>query len=161
MIDTKKTDNKIQFLQDCLDNPGKYLPMVDHAWQTFPPRNEFDEVNIGWNAGVIDGNRPYFCECWAEGFTAITYFISTKGIEGYTAGQLEEMLSNAGIISYIRPDHYETSVMVFTDHSGNEFYSINFVVAVEEDVYTDGGMIISFSSLNDFNKNRRKAAPES
>ena len=51
--------------------------------------------------------------------------------------------------------------MVFTDHSGNEFYSINFVVAVEEDVYTDGGMIFSFSSLNDFNKNRDKAAPES
>ena len=153
-------DDKLQFLQDYLDNPGKYLPMVDHAWQTFPSRNEFDEVNVGWNAGLIDGNRPYFCECWADGFTAITYFISIKGIEDYTPGQLEEMLGNAGIISYNRPDHYETSVMVFTDHSGNEFYSVNLVVGVEDDIYTDGGMIFSFSYLNSFNRERKNIKPE-
>ncbi len=153
-------DEKLTFLQDCLEHPGKYLPIVDHAWQTFPARNEFDEVNIGWNAGLIDGKRPFFCECWADGFTAITYFISTKGIEGYTAGQLEEMLSNAGIISYIRPDHYETSVMVFTDHSGNEFYSVNLVVGVEDDIYTEGGIIFSFSYLNSFNRERENIKPE-
>ena len=152
--------DKLQFLQDCLDHPGKYLPIVDHAWKTFPSRNEYDEVNIGWNAGLIGGRRPYFCECWADGFTAVTYFISTKGIEGYKAAQLEEMLGKAGIISYNRPDHYETTVMVFTDHYGNDFYSITLVVGVEDDIYTDGGMIFSFSSLNRFNRERKNSKPE-
>ena len=153
-------DEKLTFLQDCLEHPGKYLPIVDHAWQTFPVRNEFDEVNIGWNAGLIDGKRPYFCECWADGCTVITYFISTKGIEDYTVGQLEEMLSNADIISYNCQEHYEASAMTFTDHSGNEFYSVNMVVGDEEKTYTDGGMIFSFSYLNKFNQKRNEASTE-
>ena len=117
-------------------------------------------MNIGWNAGLIDGKRPFFCECWADGCTVITYFISTKGIEDYTVGQLEEMLSNADIISYNCQEHYEASAMTFTDHSGNEFYSVNMVVGDEEKTYTDGGMIFSFSYLNKFNQKRNEAFEE-
>ncbi len=32
----KNPDDEIMFLQDCLDNPGKYLSMIDQALQTFP-----------------------------------------------------------------------------------------------------------------------------
>ena len=83
---------KIAFLRDYLQNKDEYLPLIDHAWRKFEKRTKTDDVNIGWNVGIVEDNRPYFCECWADGYTAITYFISTKGIENYTVEQLEEML---------------------------------------------------------------------
>ena len=92
---------KIAFLRDYIANKDDYLPLIDHAWKTFGKRSLTDDVNIGWNAGIVEGNRPYFCECWADGYTAITYFISTKGIEDYTVVQLEDMLKKAGNLIWI------------------------------------------------------------
>ena len=42
-------------------NPDHYLPMIDHR-EEVPGRNEYGEVNIGWNAGLLDATRPYFVE---------------------------------------------------------------------------------------------------
>ena len=144
----------IRFLQEYLAKPEKFLPLVDHAWKVFPKRSEFGDVNIGWNAGLIENNRPYFCECWAEGFTMLTYFISAKGIEDYSVEQMEAMLHKAGIVWFKQPQKDKIAVQPFTDSTGNAFFSVNLVVGDDEATYTEDGIIYSFNSLNDFNKGR-------
>jgi len=68
---------KLAFLDEYKSHPDKYLPLIDHAWKVFTERDDDGCLNLGWNVGVIGNNRPYFSECWAQGFTATTVFIST------------------------------------------------------------------------------------
>lgn len=42
----------------------KYLPLIDKYNIETPDRNEFDDVNIGWYAGIVEANRPFYAECW-------------------------------------------------------------------------------------------------
>ena len=148
--------DRIAFLNEYLQHSDRYLPMIDHAWQIFPQRSEYGEVNIGWDAGLIAEKRPYFCECWAEGYTVLTYFISTKGIEDYTPEQLENLLRESGIIWYKEPGIRHPDVQIFSDNSGQVFFSVNYLVGDDDGTYTEGGIIFAFSILNDFNKTRKK-----
>ena len=142
---------KLAFLDEYKRNRDRYLPLIDHAWKVFPERTEFGDVNIGWNVGIVEGNRPFFCECWAAGITALTYFISTAGIEDHSVEQLERMLADAGIVWYVGERKYPTSVRIFTDGNGNDFFSINIIVGDDDGVYTEGGIVYSFVRLNEYN----------
>ena len=145
---------RIMILEAYQANPDKYLPLIDHAWKCFAPQSVVGDTNVGWNVGIIPDNRPYFCECWASGYTVLTYFVSTIGIEDYSVEQLENMLSNAGIVKYTNPRKYQTSVRKVYDGNYNEFFSINIIVGDDDGVYIEGGIIFGFSKLNVFNKNR-------
>ena len=123
---------KTDFSNEYLQHSDRYLPMIDHAWQIFPQRSEYGEVNIGWDAGLIAEKRPYFCECWAEGYTVLTYFISTKGIEDYTPEQLENLLRESGIIWYKEPGIRHPDVQIFSDNSGQDFFSVNYLVGDDD-----------------------------
>ena len=63
--------DKIKLLDLFRLNPEMFLPLVDHAWKIFPeedPGTEWyddKQVNIGWDTGLLEGNRPYFLEAWA------------------------------------------------------------------------------------------------
>ena len=151
-------NEKIAFLRDYINNKDQYLPLIDHAWKTFEGRAECGEVNVGWGVGLIDAKRPYFCECWAEGVTVITYFVSTIGIEDYSVKQLEEMLEKHGIIRYVGKRKYDTFVKRFWDGFGNEFFSINIIVGDDDDTYIEGGIIYPIERLNEFNMERQKKA---
>ena len=94
-------EDAIAFLDEYRQNKERFLPLIDHVWKTFPRREEeTGDVNIGWDAGVFDGNRPYFCELWSSGYMFLTYFISTIGIENCSDEQLEQMLKDAGLVWY-------------------------------------------------------------
>ena len=149
---------KLQFLQVCREHPDKYLPLIDHSWKQFPDKdpgeNWYDdpEYNIGWDAGLLEGNRPYFLECWATcGITMLTYFVSTSGIEQCKKEDLLRMLENAGLFRILDPDDPRTEVNTYTDDSGNEFFSINIVCGDEDNTYIEGGKIYPFPQLNEFN----------
>ena len=149
-----RVEEKIMMLEGYLANKDKYIPLVDHAWKQYETRSVAGDVNIGWDVGIVEGNRPYFCECWASGYTVLTYFISTTGIEDYGIEQIEDMLSSAGIVRYKLPRKYITSVQKFYDGNDNQFFSINIIVGDDEGTYVEGGNIFGFSSLNEFNRNR-------
>ena len=119
-----KVQEKIRFLQEYLDHPENYLPIVDHAWKVFPDYSSLGDLNFGWDAGLIGKNRPYFCECWSgDGLTVRTYFVSREGIESYSIKDLEEMMEREKIAWYIGPRMHKTSVAFFADAYDNEFYS--------------------------------------
>ena len=144
------------------NNPEKYLPITDHAWKVFPKKTEGDEwcdpeYNLGWDAGLLDGNRPYFLECWATcGITMLTYFVSTKGIEDASTEDLVRMLTEAGLFRVVNPEGPGTAVMKFEDDHGNEFYSINVTVGVEDELYVEGGRWYPFGPLNEYNSRKMK-----
>ena len=154
-----KAEDGIRFLKEYREHPEKYLPLIDHAWKCFVEKdrgqNPWDdpEYNLGWNAGVIGGNRPFFLECWATcGITMLTYFVSAKGIEDYGTDELLKMLEKARLVKVPDPENPRTTAVKVTDDHGNEFFSVNIVCGDEEETYTTGGEIYSFRILNAFNR---------
>ena len=86
----------LDMIREYRSNPEKYLPMYDVTWQ-MSPRNEYDEVSIGWNAGLLDGNRPYFADCWAiDQVTMLTFYLCTKDIEGASPEFLAQLFIDSG-----------------------------------------------------------------
>ena len=133
-------------------NPEKYLALYDHTWLT-PSKNEYEEINLGWNAGLLDDNRPYFVECWAvDQFTSLTFFLNTKGIENESPEALAQRFVDAGYFTPkegLKPPYVRT----FTDKYGNNFYSINMVIGVkDEPAMIEGAPLYNFSRLNQLNK---------
>ena len=160
MADVK---HKIRMLNMFRLNPDKFLPVADHAWKVFPeedPGTEWyddTEVNLGWDAGLLEPDRPYFMECWATcGITMLTYFVSTRGIEDASTEDLVRMLTDAHLFRLLNPGNPRTSVMKFEDDTGNEFYSINVTVGIEDDLYVEGGACYPFGPLNEYNERKMK-----
>ena len=156
---------KIRFLEEYRTHPEKYLPMTDHAWKQFEKvdygENWYDDpwYNLGWDAGLAEGNRPYFLECWATcGITMLTYFVSMKGIEDASKEDLVRMLTEARLFRVVNPEGPGTAVMKFEDDHGNEFYSINVTVDVEDELYVEGGRWYPFGPLNEYNSRKKKGA---
>lgn len=148
--------DQFELLTDIRINPDKYYPLVDHAEWHYESRTEDGDVNIGWNIGLVEGSRPWFGECWAtEGITMLTYFISTRDIEDRTTEQLKAMLEEPGIVKFANPERDNTpAVKKLTDGKGNEFFSVNITVGVEDETYTtgDSGIVHKFRELNRFNE---------
>ncbi len=158
MADVKK---KLELLKELKYNPGRSLPVIDHAWKIFLPRNDGEEwyddpqYNLGWDAGMLPDSRPYFLECWATcGITMLTYYISTKGIEDSATDDLIRILEDAKLVHITDPDNNRTQAIKVNDDTGNEFWSINIVVGDEEGTYTEGGLSYPFKYLNEFNKQK-------
>ena len=153
--------DQFDLLTDIRINPDRYYPLVDHAEWRHESRTKAGDVNIGWDIGLLEDNRPWFGECWAtEGITMLTYYISTRDIDDKTPEQLMRLLEEPGIVKFADSERDNTpAVMIFTDGKGNEFFSVNITVGVEDETYTtgDSGIIHSFRELNRFNE---KVFPE-
>lgn len=148
--------NGLDFLKEYQRNSECYLPMIDHAGKVFPRRDpKFEEYNVGWNSGLVGSNRPYFAECWrTDGITILTVFISRIGIEDRSIGEIDAMLEEAQLY-HILPGARRPAVVIFSDDSGNEFYSLNVIVGDENCTYIDHSLaILPFSMLNEYNKDK-------
>ena len=143
---------------DCIKeyrkNKDKYLPLIDHETWRFEDRTETGDTNIGWNCGFI-GDRPYFLEAWAtDGITLITVFVSTERIEDYTPDDVEKMLTDVAGIYSKKEEAYESSIAKMFDGNGNEFFSVNVIVGLEDEpTVVESGVIHPFTLLNELNKN--------
>jgi hypothetical protein len=153
-----KVTEKLELLRELREHPDRYLPIINQAWKVFPERDDgtewYDdpEYNLGWDVGLLPGNRPYFLECWAtSGITMLTYFVSTVGMENAATKDLIKMLTDADLVQFKDPEHPRVSVMKFEDSRENEFFSINVTVGVEDETYATGGRIYPFAPLNDYN----------
>ena len=170
-MDTERGDDGMASVEDKIrmmkeireEHPERYLPLVSSAWKVFPAKDmgtewyDDPQYNLGWDVGILEGNRPYFMECWAScGITMLTYFVSTEGIEDARDRDLAGMLTGAGLLRFLDPEHNHTSAMKFTDENGNEFFSINIKVGDEEGTYVDGGVSYPYKALNALNRKSKK-----
>ncbi len=133
-----KEVNGIEFLKEYRAHPEKYMPLCSHQLKYFPPKepDTWDpEYNVGWNAGIIEGNRPFFAECWAtSGITILTYFVIAEGWEEFREKELLEKLAEADLIHVKDPIHLRTTAVNFQDKDGKSYFSINVTVGVENDI---------------------------
>ena len=157
----KDVQSKIRMLEKFRDHPDRYLPVVDQAWHVFPRSTDDGpdrEVNIGWDTGLLEKNRPYFMECWATcGITILTYFIPTAGIGDASQEDLLGMLTGAGLFRLKEPENPSVSVVRITDGQGNEFFAVNVAVGDEEHTFLEGGPVWPYGPLNEYNRKHGEA----
>lgn len=149
------TAEAIGFLKDYLAHPDQYLPMCDQAWEHFDNSDQPGRL-VGWNAGVIDGNRPFFYYASAtDTFVTYVIFISTEGLSGWSRKELVPLLCNAGLLDTFGSNKEEVAPMTFEieGRNGNRFLSINFLGDGDLRAY-EGGYFLPFEALNDFNSTR-------
>lgn len=133
-------------------HPECFYPFLDRRGQV-APKNKYGEVNIGWNAGLLEGDRPFFAECWgADHMTTLSIYVSAKGIEDIAPEELEKMILDSGYFSY-REDGYQTpQVNSFKNSKGEEFFLFTVGVGVEDEpALIDGAKIYPWSVLNEYN----------
>ena len=143
----------LELIKSYRTNPDRYLPMLDHT-EEVPGRNEYGEVNIGWNAGLLEENRPYFAECWAvDQMTMLTINVSAKGIEEKTAEEIDQWFQNIGYYSYRGDKRYPATIRKEKYPNGEEFFIINLLVGAEDEpALIDGAPILPWSVLNKYNR---------
>ena len=137
----------------------RYLPMRDHT-EAVPQRDEYGDVNIGWNAGLLGPDRPYFVECWAAyGITMLTIFVSSKGIGGKTPDELTRWFLDTGYFSFADGGYQTAEIGRFTDSVGEEFFSVNIAAGVDgEAAKIRGARIFPWRILNDYNRANEEGA---
>ena len=97
---------------------------------------EGDDLDIGWNDGVLSDGRPYRAESWAaDQISLLTFFFSTSQIETYTDAQFIKLLEDEGLIEFSSDKRYVAGEIV-EDASGNQMWSVNVVIADENNEFT-------------------------
>lgn len=102
-------------------------------------RNEYGEIDIGHNSGVTSDGRPYLAEMWArDSISVVTIFISAMDIEDYSEEDLLKYLELEGLIRFLS-DNRNIGASKFVDSSGNQLWSLNIAIGVDDETYADTG----------------------
>ena len=147
-----KTLTGLQMVKAYRAHPEDFLPMMDFT-EPVPARDEYGGANIGWNAGLLEENRPFFAECWAiDQVTVLTIYVSADGIEDISPEELEKMVQESGYYSYVEPGH-KASVKTITNNKGETFFALDITVGIDEDPsWINGGEIYGWAVLNKYNR---------
>ena len=142
----------LELIKKYRNNPERYLPMLDFTVQ-IPAKGEDGGYNIGWYAGLLDEKRPFFAECWAiDHITMLTIYVSTKGIESITPGELDRWFQDIGYYKQKGKDNTPT-VRKLKNPQGNEFFAVDICVGVDkEPAKIDGGSVWGWHLLNEYKK---------
>jgi hypothetical protein len=94
------------------------------------------EGDINATSGTLPDGRPYVLEGWfTEGMTLVTYFFSVRDLEEASPEQLLALL-HPELEAAAVPEGFrrlnEEGVNKILDASGNEVYSLTFVVGMPE-----------------------------
>ena len=92
-----------------------------------------DALDIGWNEGFLSDGRAYRVEAWAQdGLTSVTIFMPAAGIENLSNEQFVELLEREGLLAWEPGARKSAYAMPFTDAAGNAVWSVNVVIAAED-----------------------------
>ena len=114
------------FLLEYREHPECYLPLTCRQYQ-FRPDNEPEPRSFYWNAGLLEGNRPYFAE-----FRGRNLYVIVSDLGGMNNREavmhLMEILSAKGLLSeeHSRFDLKYPYFSKRTEADGCEFTCIHF-----------------------------------
>ena len=95
-------------------------------------------LDLGWNEGFLSDSRPYRVEAWAEDqVSAVTFFLSTAGIENHSNAQFADLLEREQLIAYHPDGRRSAAAMPFTDASGKSVWSVSVVTGDDEETFVD------------------------
>jgi hypothetical protein len=91
---------------------------------------EGDDSSTLWeNTNLLNDGRPCVTQVWTEdGFTFITYYLSTLGLEEVTQNHLLNYLIQQGVKIPPELNELRVSTMKFFDQLNEECWSITIVV---------------------------------
>ena len=152
-------ENKcIAFLKEYRAHPERYLPLTDKQYKHY---NEWEEEiirNMCWGTGLLEGNLPYFMECWKVfGMTTLTV---TVFAEGQDPAEIVGMMQRSGLVQCSNPEKAKIHIKKVTEKNGKVFYGINSVMGKEDDDYAEQylywlGDSCRFDELNALNSARK------
>jgi hypothetical protein len=119
----------------------KSFPKPDrsnHQPQQNAKRDYFPEIDIGFDEGIMDDNRPYRIENWFDrelGLICRTVFYSILDIKNWKAEQHLEYIERNNLLEG-QADKYKGSGLGFKiieDNSGNPIWSVTAVMDDDDD----------------------------
>jgi hypothetical protein len=85
------------------------------------------ELDIGWAEGEWKDGRPYRTELWSwGGLSAVTFFLSTLGLEDAREPELAGLLEENSLVEFLT-DRKVYPEKVF-DSAGNEMWSVTIPI---------------------------------
>jgi hypothetical protein len=104
------------------------------------PENE--ALDLAWQEGILSDGRAYRVEYWCQDQTSfLTFFLSTTGLEEASKEAFKRLLEAENLIHF-KPGPNYVEGRKWTDHAGNEMWSINVVVGDEENTFVEGGVAL-------------------
>jgi hypothetical protein len=85
------------------------------------------ELDIGWAEGEWKDGRPYRAELWSwGGLSAVTFFLSTLGLEDAREPELAGRLEENSLVEFLTdPIVYPEKIL---DSAGNEMWSVTIPI---------------------------------
>ena len=125
----------IDFLKEYRAHPERYYPLTDRQYEHFDEWEDEIVRNLCWSACLLEGNRPYFTECWKIfGVTSITVNVS---VADTTPHDIVRMIQEAGLVDCVNPEKAKIHFKKHTDKTGNEFIGVNSVISTEDDDHSE------------------------
>jgi hypothetical protein len=113
------------------------FPVPDRSRQ--PVRMLKDEngmIDIGWCEGVLSDGRAFRAEMWAQDqVSSLTIFFSTLGLEALEPDEICSLVAQEGLVSFEEGAESYCASDKYVDNSGQELWSVNIVVGVEQQTF--------------------------
>ena len=113
------------------------FPVPDRSRQ--PVRILKDEngmIDIGWCEGVLSDGRAFRAEMWAQDqVSSLTIFFSTLGLETLEPDEICTLVEQEGLVSFEDGAVSYCASDKYVDNAGQELWSVNIVVGVDQDTY--------------------------
>lgn len=94
---------------------------------------ENDQIDIGWAEGVLRDGRPFRLEVWAQDqITCLTVFLSSLGLEDAPSDYLVYLLRRDSVVAWLNGETASADASLFVDAAGNEMWSVNVVIGVDD-----------------------------
>lgn len=109
--------------------PPYPVPDRPNIKRNFKKTPENDQIDLGWQEGVLSDGRPYRGEFWTwDDVSSLTFFMSARGLESASNQELGELLEREGLLKFKSPDGRYVAAKRIVDASGNDLWSINVVL---------------------------------
>src|SRR5215475_9406404 len=113
------------------------FPVPDRSRQSVRIlKDESGMIDIGWCEGVLSDGRAFRAEMWAQDHvSSLTIFFSTLGLEALDPEEICALVEQEGLVSFEAGAESYCASDKYVDNSGQELWSVNIVVGVEQQTF--------------------------